>query len=114
MCYVTNVLPWRPPGNRTPYPFQVRASEERLAAEIALVDPVIVVAAGAVAWRGVTREKAGRFDEARFAWHELDGRRLLCIPHPAALLRLKGAEREDWERATRAALAEALPKKASA
>jgi uracil-DNA glycosylase len=87
MCYAMNVLPWRPPGNRDPYPFEVQASEARVAAEIAVVDPVVVVAAGAVAWKCVTRGDHGRFADARFNWSELSGRRLLAIPHPSAILR---------------------------
>lgn len=113
-CYVTNVLPWRPPANRTPYPFEVQASEARLAAEVALVDPVVVVAAGEVAWRGLTRGSLGRFAGARFQWHELDGRRLLAVPHPSFILHLKEAEVPEWKNATVEALRLALPQKASA
>lgn len=115
-CYVTNVLPWRPSSaNRTPYPFEVQASEARLAAEVALVDPVVVVAAGDVAWRGLTRGSLGRFAGARFRWHELDGRRLLAIPHPAYLLHLRDdAERAEWKKATVDALRLALPQEAKA
>lgn len=115
-CYATNVLPWRPSSaNRTPYPFEVQASEARLAAEVALVDPVVVVAAGDVAWRGLTRGTLGRFADARFKWHELDGRRLLAVPHPAYLLHLKDdAERAEWKKATVDALRLALPQKATA
>jgi len=113
-CYVTNVLPWRPPANRTPYPFEVQASEARLAAEVALVDPVVVVAAGEVAWRGLTRGSLGRFADARFQWHELDGRRLLAVPHPSFILHLKSEEAAEWKNATVDALRLALPQKASA
>lgn len=105
MCYVTNVLPWRPPGNRDPYPFEVQASEMRVAAEIAVVDPVVVVAAGAVAWKCVTWGDHGRFADARFRWSELNGRRLLAIPHPSAILRERG---EDDRARVEAATVEAL------
>lgn len=109
-CYVTNVLPWRPPANRTPYPFEVQASRRRLAAEVALIDPVVVVAAGAVAWSGLTGGDLGPFEDARFRWHELDGRRLVAVPHPSYLLHLRSsAEREAWEKATAEALSLALP-----
>src|SRR5437764_75712 len=63
LCYVMNVLPWRPPGNRAPYPFEVIASYDRVAAEVAVIAPLIVVAAGATAWRAVTRGDHGRFSE---------------------------------------------------
>lgn len=106
LCYVTNVLPWRPPGNRTPYPFEVQSSYARLAAEADLVDPVVVVAAGATAWKGLTRDDMGPFATARLKWHELNGRRLLAVPHPSYLLHLRGdAERGAWRQAVVGALA---------
>jgi DNA polymerase len=112
-CYVTNVLPWRPPANRTPYPFEVQASQARLAAEVALVDPVVVVAAGDVAWRGLTRGELGRFDDASLRWHDLNGRRLVAVPHPGYLLRLKDpAELARWKSATVDALRLAIPEPA--
>jgi uracil-DNA glycosylase family 4 len=108
MCYVMNVLPWRPPGNRTPYPFEVHASWMRVSAEIAVIDPLIVVAAGAVAWKGVTAGDHGSFPDARFHWSELEGRRLLAIPHPSAVLReSKPDERARLADATIGALREA-------
>jgi uracil-DNA glycosylase len=109
-CYVTNVLSWRPPANRTPYPYEVQVSESRLEFEVELVDPQVIVAAGDVAWRGLTRNEAGRFADARFTWHELHGRRLLAVPHPSYLLHIKDpAEYGRWERATVEALRLVLP-----
>jgi uracil-DNA glycosylase family 4 len=107
MCYVMNVLPWRPPGNRTPYPFEVQVSWMRVAGEIAVIDPVIIVAAGATAWKGVTAGDHGRFADARFHWREVNGRRLLAIPHPSAILRGSGADRPRLEAAAVDALREA-------
>lgn len=108
MCYVMNVLPWRPPGNRPPYPFEVQASWVRVSAEIAVIDPLVVVAAGVTAWKGVTAGDQGSFPDARFHWSELMGRRLLAIPHPSAILREKKTEeRVRLVDATVAALREA-------
>jgi DNA polymerase len=108
LCYVTNVVLWRPPGNRTPYPFEVAASRQRLAAELDVVSPVVVVAAGSVAWRGLGAESLGKFDEARFRWHELDGRRLLALPHPSYIMRLPGRDAAEWKAAAIGALSLAL------
>jgi uracil-DNA glycosylase len=109
MCYVMNVLPWRPPGNRTPYPFEIHASWLRVSGEIAVVDPLVVVAAGASAWKGVTALELGKFADARFHWHDLNGRRLLAVPHPSAILREDRAdERARMRESTVAALREAL------
>lgn len=110
MCYATNVLPWRPPGNRTPYPFEVQASWARVSAEVAIVDPLVVVAAGAVAWKCLTDNEQGSFPDARFHWSTLHGRRLLAIPHPSAVLRTPNGAlplRTQMEAATIEALAQA-------
>jgi len=105
LCYVTNVVLWRPPGNRTPYPFEVTASQPRLAAELDAVNPVVVVAAGSVAWRGLGADSIGRFEESRFHWHELNGRRLLALPHPSYIMRLSAREVPEWKNAAIEALA---------
>ncbi len=52
-CYVTNVLAYRPPGNRTPERFEIAASRERLCAEIEAVQPALVITLGAVARRAM-------------------------------------------------------------
>jgi len=108
LCYVTNAVCWRPPGNRTPYPYQVQASQERLGKETALAHREVIVAAGGVAWRCLTAGRAmPAFEEARLKWHDLDGTRLLAIPHPAFILRLMH-DRQAWEQRTIDMLSQAL------
>jgi uracil-DNA glycosylase family 4 len=108
-CYVTNTVPWRPDGNRDPYPFEVQHSYARLAEEAELVKPEVIVAAGDVAWRGLTQGDLGRFGDARFRWHDLHGRRLLAIPHPSFILRVGSRfEQEQWKAQTVTALKSAL------
>lgn len=107
LCYITNAVAWRPPDNRTPYPYQVDASRPRLLAEIGVADREVIVAAGAVAWRCLTDGKRMSFEEARLKWHDYGGIRLLAIPHPSFILRLKH-DREAWETATADALRKSL------
>ena len=105
-CYVMNVVPWRPPGNRTPYPFEVAASGKRVAAEIGIIGPEAVVAAGAVAWSALGGREACSARSAWFGWHDLDGGyRVLAVPHPSYILRLKGEEQARWRQETVSALA---------
>ena len=47
--YITNILPWRPPGNRKPEPAEVAMCLPFVMRHIALVTPAIVVLAGATA-----------------------------------------------------------------
>ena len=51
--YITNVLNWRPPGNRDPAPEEAAACLPFLRRHIELVDPEIIVLLGAVAARHV-------------------------------------------------------------
>lgn len=101
LCYRMNVVPWRPPANRKPYPFQVMASYDRIEREIGIISPLRVLAAGSTAWAGVARGEHGTFPDARAAgWISLPGRnyRLAAIYHPSALLRASGAgEREKMQ-----------------
>jgi DNA polymerase len=88
-CYRTNVLPWRPPGNRTPDNFEIVASYSRIVREIEIIDPLVVVAAGATAWQAVSRGSHLLFSKALGGPHEdvLLGRRVWVIYHPSYILR---------------------------
>ena len=100
--YVTNVLPWRPPANRTPTPAEAATCEVFLRREIALVRPRLVVALGRPAMKtlfgidaSIMRER-GRWrtyndpDESFTA----DG---LATFHPAYLLRTPAEKRRAWQ-----------------
>lgn len=49
LCYVTNTVAYRPPGNRTPHHFEITVSRPRLFAEIAAVQPMMIITLGATA-----------------------------------------------------------------
>lgn len=116
LCYVMNVLPWRPPGNRTPYPFEVVASCRRVEAEIDVIQhglsqPLIVVTAGATAWKAVTEGVLGAFSEARGHWHQmtpLKDWQVLPVFEPGDILRASGRERHMMEEGTVRALRSVL------
>jgi DNA polymerase len=94
MCYVTNVVLYRPPGNRTPEQFEIASSRKRLAAEILAVRPGLVITLGAVALHAVS-PAGGRISEIHGKVSRLDladwPDRLLVpwLPtfHPSAALR---------------------------
>ena len=52
-AYISNVLKWRPPGNRTPTPEECFVCMPILKKQIELVNPKIIVLAGGVAARAV-------------------------------------------------------------
>lgn len=92
--YITNVLPWRPPGNREPEPAEIAQMLPFLARHVELADPDVIVLMGnaaclaALGQRGITR--------LRGAWAEAFGKPALPMTHPAYLLRTPAAKREAW------------------
>jgi DNA polymerase len=105
---VTNVLKCRPPGNRKPTAVEVGNCRGWLAAQLAVVDPALVVAMGgtAVEWFFGRGAKIGPL---RGQIHERSGRRVLPTYHPSAAIRFgprgmpRAALREDLAVAAQAA-----------
>ncbi|MFA8441048.1 uracil-DNA glycosylase family protein [Yoonia sp.] len=92
--YITNVMPWRPPSNRTPDAAEIAMMLPFLERHIALADPDIIVLMGntpcqALLGRtGITR--------MRGQWVDVLGKPCLPMFHPAYLLRNPIAKREAW------------------
>jgi DNA polymerase len=88
--YITNVLNWRPPGNRDPSPEEAALNLPFLRRHIELVDPQIIVLLGASAVRHVMGRSDGIM-RLRGKWLEyhVNGRMVPVMPtlHPAYLLR---------------------------
>jgi DNA polymerase len=98
--YITNILPWRPPGNRTPTDAEVALFLPFLRRQVALVRPKRLVLVGGVAAKGLIGGKEG-ITRLRGRWHEVEipglGR-LPALPtlHPAYLLRSPASKRDAW------------------
>ena len=98
-AYITNILPWRPPGNRTPTPAESTMCLPFLHRHIALVRPKVLVFLGGVSAatllerrEGITKLRGRWFDFAR------DGFSIPAMPtyHPAYLLRQAALKRDAW------------------
>ncbi len=95
------LVPWRPPGGRTPTDAEVAMCLPFLQRHLVLLRPRVLVPLGALATRAVTgnslgiRRLRGRVAEA--AVPGLDGS-VVVLPMlpPAHLLRTPGAKREAW------------------
>jgi DNA polymerase len=96
---ITNVIPWRPPGNRTPNDGEVAACLPFLLRQIALRRPKRVVLLGSLATAAVTGNPAG-IRKLRGRWLAVTVRGMeqpvpmLPTYHPAYLLRTPAAKRE--------------------
>ena len=92
--YITNVMPWRPPGNRDPEPAEVAMMRPFVERHIALMDPEVIVVMGNTPLFALTGHKG--IMRARGTWTKALDRPLLPMVHPAYLLRNPIAKREAW------------------
>ncbi len=100
-CLITNLLPWRPPGNRNPTDSEMRICLPFVLRHIALVQPRRLVLLGAFATNAILGGK-GSITRLRGRWAEavVPGitAPIAALPmlHPAYLLRNGAAKREAW------------------
>jgi DNA polymerase len=98
-CYIANVVPWRPPGNRTPTPQETAICLPFIRRQIELADPDILVCLGGPAMQTLLGIKDG-ITRSRGRWFAYDtGRReirALATFHPAFLLRSPLQKRFAW------------------
>ena len=109
--YIANVVPWRPPGNRTPTPQETAICLPFIRRQIELCAPRILVTMGNPSTQTLLGVKDG-ITRIRGAWRTYEiapGRTIPALPtlHPAYLLRSPAAKRWSWLdlRALKAALA---------
>jgi len=96
-AYVCNIVKCRPPENRKPTALEMAACRPWLEQQIALVDPAVILLAGATAVEGLLGIKGG-ITKLRGQWRRgeggsLEGRWLMPILHPSYLLRNASKER---------------------
>lgn len=98
--YITNILPWRPPGNRTPTDAEIALFVPFVLRHIALVRPRHVVLLGGTSAKALLRAKEG-ITRLRGKWQHIGVEGLGDVPalatlHPAYLLRTPAAKRDAW------------------
>ena len=99
--YISNVLTWRPPGNRKPTPAEIAVCLPFAERHIALVRPRLLILLGDTAAKamlggneGITRTR-GRWFHLANTWID-EGIPALATFHPAYLLRTPASKRESW------------------
>ena len=97
--YIANVIPWRPPGNRTPTPQETQICLPFIRRQIELANPDILVFLGGTAAQTMTGAREG-IRRLRGRWFDYDtgGRTIpaLATLHPAYLLRSPSEKRYAW------------------
>ncbi|MDR1551507.1 MAG: uracil-DNA glycosylase [Holosporaceae bacterium] len=95
--YITNILPWRPPGNRTPTNQEIELFRPYVLRHISLLNPKVVVCLGGTAAKALLQTSQGIM-QLRGKWTTADGVSAKILPtfHPAYLLRSPSQKREVW------------------
>ncbi len=99
-CYICNILPWRPPGNRAPADAEIAVCLPFLKKQIELVEPDYIFALGAVAVNTLL-DNAESISRLRGKWMEYEtqnGRKIKVLAgyHPAYLLRTPAQKAKAW------------------
>jgi DNA polymerase len=98
--YITNILPWRPPGNRNPTDAEIGACLPFLERHIALAAPEIIIFVGGTSAKTLLRRKEGimRLRGKWMTYEPTSGDPVAAraLLHPAYLLRQPAQKRETW------------------
>lgn len=93
--YITNMLPWRPPQNRTPEPAELTMMAPFVQRHIELADPDILILMGNAACQGMMGRQG--ITRLRGQWTEVMDRPAIPMFHPAYLLRKPHDKARAWE-----------------
>src|ERR1700738_2419526 len=99
-AYVANVIPWRPPGNRTPTPQETQICLPFIQRQIELANPDVLVTLGNPSTQTLLSTREGIM-KTRGRWFDYDTGtrkiRALATFHPAYLLRSPSYKRLAWQ-----------------
>jgi len=98
--YIANIIPWRPPGNRTPTPQESAICLPFIKRQIELVNPDILVCLGGPSATTLLEVREG-ITRSRGRWFDYDtGTRkikAIALFHPAYLLRSPAHKKLAWQ-----------------
>lgn len=98
--YISNILPWRPPGNRTPTNEEIAICQPFIEQHIHLIKPKLLVFLGGVSAKTLLKTNEG-ITKLRGRFHEYKtchGDSIPCFAtyHPAYLMRSPGQKAQVW------------------
>jgi len=96
--YIANIVPWRPPGNRTPTPVETQICLPFIKRQIELADPDILVTVGQPSTGALLEIQGIMKNRGRWFSYHTGSREIRAMPvlHPAYLLRSPIAKRLAW------------------
>ena len=99
--YITNIVPWRPPGNRTPTAAEIAVCLPFLQRHIALAAPKLLFPVGGPSAKTLLNTDEGIIRlRGRWKFYTApDGTKIPARPllHPAYLLRQPAQKRQAWQ-----------------
>lgn len=97
--YITNIVPWRPPGNRQPTTNEIALCLPFVLRHIELINPDFLILAGSISAKAILNTSEG-ITRLRGRWFTVpvQGRLIETMPiyHPAFLLRSPSRKKEVW------------------
>lgn len=99
--YITNIIPWRPPGNRQPTTQEITQCLPFVQRHIELINPDLLILVGGVAAKTILDTNEGIM-RLRGRWHTYISEKLpspikcMATFHPAFLLRSPGQKAQVW------------------
>lgn len=98
--YITNIVPWRPLGNRTPTPNEIELYRPYMVKHVQLIHPKLIVCLGSTAMKAVFQQNVGISKMRGSIKHDKDifGYlvQILVTFHPAYLLRSPAQKQNFW------------------
>lgn len=100
--YITNILPWRPPGNRPPTPQEIAQCLPFVERHIELIQPKLVILLGGVSTKALLNDNDGIM-KIRGHWRDYKHPaletpiRTIATYHPAFLMRSPSQKAQFWQ-----------------
>ena len=94
--YIGNMVKCRPPRNRDPLDIEQKACAVWLQGQLEIINPKLIVCLGRIAAMRFIREDF-KITREHGQWFDMDGRRVMALYHPAALLRDPGKRPETFD-----------------
>lgn len=94
--YIANILKCRPPDNRAPLPEEIKACQENVRRQIAIIKPKVICTLGKFASQTLLNTET-TISSLRGKFHEYEGVKVMPTFHPAYLLRNPQDKKLVWE-----------------
>ena len=95
--FISNIVRCRPPNNRVPTALELETCLPYLTEQIELIDPKIIITLGATSLKKLLGNESYKITKVRGNWINWNGRLVMPVFHPAALLRNPNLKHDTWE-----------------